>query len=397
MKKLPLVVLSLVSLLATSCGGNSDQNVTDTSVVDQNIGMYAGPVGDSENSLNVLAWPGYAEDGSTDPVIDWVSPFEKNTGCEVNVKEFNSSQEAINLMKVGGYDLVSAPSEISYGLIELNKVQPINIYLLDNYAGIFDDLKERSWNSVEGSIYGVAQGRGANLFMYNKNDINNQVISWDMILNPEKTISTNISMHDSALTIAIAAIYLKETRPDLGITNPYALSKAQFDEVINLLTIQKPLVTNYWADYLADLEAVKTNKVDMGMSWQATINEVNKDGEIFSGTKPIEGTTGWVNSWMIANSTQSINCAYKWIDWMISPQTNALTSEWFGEAPVNKDACALTADKNHCAAFKALEDTFWEDIYYWDYPRTLCLDGRTDIACIGYDDWFLRWTNFRSS
>ena len=114
MKKLPLVVLSLVSLLATSCGGNSDQNVTDTSVDDQNIGMYAGPVGDSENSLNVLAWPGYAEDGSTDPVIDWVSPFEKNTGCEVNVKEFNSSQEAINLMKVGGYDLVSAPSEISY-------------------------------------------------------------------------------------------------------------------------------------------------------------------------------------------------------------------------------------------------------------------------------------------
>ena len=359
--------------------------------------MYAGPVGDSENSLNVLAWPGYAEDGSTDPVIDWVSPFEKNTGCEVNVKEFNSSQEAINLMKVGGYDLVSAPSEISYGLIELNKVQPINIYLLDNYAGIFDDLKERSWNSVEGSIYGVAQGRGANLFMYNKNEINNQVISWDMILNPEKTISTNISMHDSALTIAIAAIYLKENRPDLGITNPYALSKAQFDEVINLLTIQKPLVTNYWADYLADLEAVKTNKVDMGMSWQATINEINKDGEIFSGTKPIEGTTGWVNSWMIANSTQSINCAYKWIDWMISPQTNALTSEWFGEAPVNKDACALTADKNHCAAFKALEETFWEDIYYWDYPRTLCLDGRTDIACIGYDDWFLRWTNFRSS
>ena len=397
MKKLPLVVLSLVSLLATSCGGNSDQNVTDTSVDDQNIGMYAGPVGDSENSLNVLAWPGYAEDGSTDPVIDWVSPFEKNTGCEVNVKEFNSSQEAINLMKVGGYDLVSAPSEISYGLIELNKVQPINIYLLDNYAGIFDDLKERSWNSVEGSIYGVAQGRGANLFMYNKNVINNQVISWDMILNPEKTISTNISMHDSALTIAIAAIYLKETRPDLGITNPYALSKAQFDEVINLLTIQKPLVTNYWADYLADLEAVKTNKVDMGMSWQATINEINKDGEIFSGTKPIEGTTGWVNSWMIANSTQSINCAYKWIDWMISPQTNALTSEWFGEAPINKDACALTADKNHCAAFKALEDTFWEDIYYWDYPRTRCLDGRTDIACIGYDDWFLRWTNFRSS
>ena len=36
--------------------------------------------------VNILAWPGYAEDGSTDPTVDWVTPFEKATGCKVNVK-----------------------------------------------------------------------------------------------------------------------------------------------------------------------------------------------------------------------------------------------------------------------------------------------------------------------
>ena len=44
---------------------------------------YEGPVGEGEGRLTVLAWPGYAEDGSTDPAVDWVTPFEQASGCEV--------------------------------------------------------------------------------------------------------------------------------------------------------------------------------------------------------------------------------------------------------------------------------------------------------------------------
>jgi putative spermidine/putrescine transport system substrate-binding protein len=127
------------------------------------------------------------------------------------------------------------------------------------------------------------------------------------------------------------------------------------------------------------------------------MNAVNATETLVRGVKPIEGTTGWVNNWMIASATKSINCSYKWIDWMISPQTNALTAEWFGEAPSNKEACALTADKRHCALFNAQDEKFWSDIYYWEYPQTKCIDGRTEIQCVGYEDWFLTWTNFRNS
>ncbi len=60
-------------------------------------------VGDGEGSLSVLAWPGYAEDGSTDKAVDWVTPFEEETGCEVSVKYFGTSDEAVTLMKSGQY------------------------------------------------------------------------------------------------------------------------------------------------------------------------------------------------------------------------------------------------------------------------------------------------------
>ena len=146
MKRILLVpILLSTALLVAACGSSENDSSMQSNPTDPNQGMYAGPVGDSENNLNVLVWPGYAEDGNTDPVIDWVKPFEKNTGCEVSVRTFNTTQEAINLMQAGGYDIISAPSEITYNLIENTTVQPINTYLLENYSSIFDDLKERSF------------------------------------------------------------------------------------------------------------------------------------------------------------------------------------------------------------------------------------------------------------
>ena len=53
-------------------------------------------VGAGEGKLNIIAWAGYAEDGSTDPKVDWVTPFEKQTGCQVNVKIGNTSDEMVH-------------------------------------------------------------------------------------------------------------------------------------------------------------------------------------------------------------------------------------------------------------------------------------------------------------
>ncbi|MDT7610261.1 MAG: putative spermidine/putrescine transport system substrate-binding protein, partial [Pseudonocardiales bacterium] len=58
-------------------------------------------LGKPEGQLSVLAWPGYAENGSTDPKINWVTPFEQQTGCKVNVKTFATSAEAVQLFATG--------------------------------------------------------------------------------------------------------------------------------------------------------------------------------------------------------------------------------------------------------------------------------------------------------
>ena len=61
-------------------------------------------LGEGEGAVNLIAWAGYVEDGSTDPNVDWVSSFEDETGCEVSVRLGNSSDEMVQLMQSGEYD-----------------------------------------------------------------------------------------------------------------------------------------------------------------------------------------------------------------------------------------------------------------------------------------------------
>ena len=84
-----------------------------------------------------------------------MTPFEKQTGCKANVKYFGTSDEAVNLMKTGEYDVVSASGDASLRLIASGDVAPVNTDLIKNYAQIEPFLKDRAWNTVNGQMYGV--------------------------------------------------------------------------------------------------------------------------------------------------------------------------------------------------------------------------------------------------
>jgi putative spermidine/putrescine transport system substrate-binding protein len=99
--------LTVAGLALAGCSSDSGGS-SESSPAAPEASAFAGPVGEGEGQLSVLAWPGYAEDGSTDPAIDWVTPFEEQTGCQVDVKTFGTSNEAFDLFKKGGYDVVSA-------------------------------------------------------------------------------------------------------------------------------------------------------------------------------------------------------------------------------------------------------------------------------------------------
>jgi putative spermidine/putrescine transport system substrate-binding protein len=356
-------------------------------------------VGDGEGALTVLAWPGYVENGSTDPAVDWVKPFEDATGCKVTVQVFGTSDEAFSLFSTNPdkFDVISASGDASLRLVRAGYVQPVNVDLIKNYADIFPALKDKPYNTVDGVHYGIPHGRGSNLLMWRTDDVNPAPTTWAQMFDPTSSFAGKVSVYDAPIYIADAAVVLMKTKPELGIKNPYALDDTQFAAAVDLLKKQKPMISQYWVDYTKQMDAFRNGDATVGTTWQVITNLLQGESPAVpvDVIKPPEGATGWSDTWMINSKTKHINCAYKFIDHIVSPETNIQIAEWFGEAPGNSKACALATNPDHCKIFHADDEAFWKDIWYWQTPEAKCVDGRTNTTCKDFDAWVKAWTEIK--
>jgi putative spermidine/putrescine transport system substrate-binding protein len=352
-------------------------------------------LGRPEGALNVLAWPGYAENGSNDPKINWVGPFEQQTGCKVNVKPFGTSDEAVTLMKTGQYDVVSASGDASLRLVASGDVEPVNTALVPNYDDVYPFLKAKSWNSVNNVSYGIPHGWGANVLTWRTDKVSPAPTSWSVMFDANSPYKGKVIAYDSPIYIADAALYLQAHQPDLGIRNPYALDDKQFNAAVALLKQQRPTVSEYWSDYLKETQSLKNADSVVGTAWQVTVNLAKSEGAPVDSTVPSEGATGWSDTWMVAAKSTHKTCAYKWMDYVISPSVNAQVAEYFGEAPANSKACAEMTDKSLCDTYHANDSAYAAKIAYWTTPIAQCLDGRTDVKCKDYGEWTKAWTDIK--
>jgi putative spermidine/putrescine transport system substrate-binding protein len=379
-----LAIAAALSLALAGCAAGASNNA----------GTMLDKLGANEKSLTLLGWPGYAEDGSNDPKVDWVTPFEKETGCQVTFKPYGTSDEALSLFKSGQYDAIAASGDATLRLIAGGDVQPLNTKLIPSYAGVYDFLKNRAWNTVDGKTYGVPHGYGANLLMYNTKVVTPAPTSWSVVFDGASKYKGKVTAYDSPIYIADAALYLMKHKPELGIKNPYALDTKQLAAAVDLLKAQHANVGEYWSDYLKSVQSFETGNTVVGTTWQVIKNSMSAKATV-DAILPSEGATGWSDSWMIASKAKHVNCAYQWLNYIDTAKANAAATEYFGEAPVTADACQYASDANFCSTYHAGDAAYAAQIWYWTTPISKCLDGRTDVKCTDYSAWTKAWQEIK--
>ena len=384
-----------------ACGGDDESDSGGGSGGAEQSGGFKVPdvpmldtLGEGEGQVNLVAWAGYVEDGSTDPAVDWVTGFEKETGCKVNVKTGNTSDEMVTLMRTGRYDGVSASGDATLRLIAGGDVAPVNTDLVPNYADVYESLKNQKHNSVDGQSYGAPHGRGANLLMWRTDKLKKAPTSWSVVFDDAAENSGKVTAYDNPIYIADAALYLKHHQPDLGIENPYELDDKQFQAAIDLLKEQREHIGEYWSDYTKEQAAFANGDSVVGTTWQVIANLLDGEKVKVKTTLPEEGATGWSDTWMVSSKAKNPNCMYMWMDHIISPKANAAVAEWFGEAPSNPKSCAETAVKNHCEIFHADDEEYFDKVAYWTTPTKDCGDDRGAV-CKDYSEWVQAWTEVK--
>ncbi|HHQ4580258.1 TPA: ABC transporter substrate-binding protein [Aeromonas hydrophila] len=345
-------------------------------------------LGKGEGQLNIVAWAGYVERGETDKNYDWVTGFEKETGCKVNVKTAATSDEMVALMNEGGFDLVTASGDASLRLIAGGKVQALNLALIPSYGKIDPRLQNAPWHTVGGKHYGVPYQWGGNILMYNTKVFPKAPDSWSVVFEEQtlpdgKSNKGRVQAFDGPIHIADAALYLMSHQPALGIKDPYELNEDQYKAALDLLRQQRQLVGRYWHDAFVQIDDFKNEGVVASGSWPFQANTLIADKQPIATTVPKEGVTGWADTSMVHSEAKNLTCAYKWLEHSLNNKLQGDLASWFGSVPVVPAACEGNAllGKEGCKTNGI--DNF-DRVRFWRTPVSQC---KSQGNCVPYYRW----------
>jgi putative spermidine/putrescine transport system substrate-binding protein len=410
------VVLAALAIVAAACG-NDDTSSGSTGGAIEPSKTYT-TIGEPEGALELIAWAGYVEDGTSEggEDFDWVTPFEDATGCQVNVTYGDTSDEMVTLMRQGGgtvYDGVSASGDASNRLIAGGDVGAIDTSLFPQFANVIGPLNPDGGTNdahyvVDGNVYGTPYMYGPNFLMFNTDQVTPAPTSWDVTFEADSPYAGSITVYDSPIFIADAAMYLMAHNPDLGITDPYELSQEQFDAAVALLKTQAGMVVRPWALYTDEIDGFVDGSMVIGTAWPINLSLAELDAPV-DAVIPSEGVTGWADTWMISANAPHPNCMLKWMDWTMQPDVQAEVAVWYGAAGSNTLSCDATRDllvEFYGKGADEAVDTvrygncgnveFLDSIHLWKTPLPQCGDDRGDV-CIDYSEWTQAWTEIRGA
>ena len=406
-----LVGFAALTLIAAACGDDTTEpgGGDDVKTFDS--------IGEGEGQLKLIAWHGYTEDGTTEGYeeYDWVTPFEDETGCQVDVTYADSSDEMVQLMRQGGgseYDGVSASGDASNRLIAGGDVGAVDPSLFPEMENVIAPINPDGGTNidhyvVDGNVFGTPYMYGPNFLMYNTEEVSPAPTSWDVTFEADSPYAGKVTAYDSPIFIADAAMYLMAHQPDLGITDPYELTQEQFDAAVDLLKQQKAeLISAYWALYTDEIDGFVDGSMVVGTAWPVNLTYTKgPDAANTAAVIPSEGATGWADTWMISANAPNPNCMLKWMDWTLQPDVQAEVGIYYGAAGSNVDSCQVIADTLGDGGEDLVDsveysfcgnEEFLNALFLWKTPQVSCGDDRGD-ECIDYSQWTQAWTEIRGT
>jgi len=193
-----------------------------------------------------------------------------------------------------------------------------------------------------------------------------------------------VQAYDGPIHIADAALYLMTHKPELGIESPYELNQDQYNAALDLLRVQRTLVSRYWHDAFIQIDDFKNEGMAASGSWPFQRNLLQGDGAPISSVFPEEGVTGWADTTMMHVESENPNCAYMWMEHTLSSNLMSDLSVWFGANPAVPAACTDGRGMQTPEGCTANGFDNFEQVRFWTTPVTRC---ESQGECVPYYRW----------
>nr|MBO2475931.1 ABC transporter substrate-binding protein [Actinomycetales bacterium] len=323
-------------------------------------------IGPGEGEVSVLAPGGYAEWGGTDPKVNWISGFEKSTGCKVTLRSYDPERsEEPGGFDPGSFDVIAAPPQVSGRLIAEGKVAPLNTGLIDGYGEIPKRLRTLPAVRQGDRVYGVPFLWGITEVLYDP-----------VRANPagRSALFSGAApalIKDSPMSIAEAALALRERGEK--IDDPYDLTPEQLERAVSLFRSGAQAL---WRDPIEVVEGFASGTARLALGTPYHRDVLRRGGRPIAAV-PARPVTGWADAWLVSAAAAHPSCAYQWLSWTLSAEVQRKAAAWNGLAPVNPEGCTGRTQRI-CEIYRVGEPGAFDGVLFAVRPP-------------GYAQWAERW------
>lgn len=277
--------------------------------------------------LHLFIWANYI-----DPEVYQL--FEKEFGVKVIEENFDSNETLRTKLQAGatGYDII-VPSDytvealIKQGLLaelDLSKIPNVQ-HISQRFRGLYYDPQNR---------YSIPYLWGTTGIGYNAQKLETPPTSWADLFEPtslEKYRNRVSMLDDPRETIGAALKYLGYS---VNNTDPQALEAAK-----DLLLAQKPYLARYDSETYDDF--LLTGDLVIAHGWSGEFAKARLENPNIHYIIPKEGGVIWADNLAIPKSSQKIELAHKFIDFLLRPQINAKIVNFLRYPSTNEAATAF--------------------------------------------------------
>ncbi len=350
--------------------------------------------------LRLVVPPGPVQNGNVNPQDDWVTPFEEQTGCRVELKNADTDAQAINDINQGVgryyYDGVLGSPEVLGTLARAGDLQPLDVQRITGYTQLSPRLRTAPSELYGGQLYGMPYSWDSYVIGYDDGAVKPAPQSWAALFYPASATryAHKIAVPDSPVTLALAALYLKSAQPSLGITDPFELTKPQLAAAQQAVIAIRPSVGSFWSQDSEVVGPLGDGQYVLGAVLNHQIEEMARAGLPTAGWPAPAATAGQgpavadVLSWMMTAKAPNSNCMYKWLSWSASRYVQERLSAFTSDAPANPSACRGAAAAN-CSQYQESSLPVARNIVFEHVPVSDCGNGQT--GCTTYEQWQAAW------
>lgn len=290
-------------------------------------GPKTAPKGELEDELVVYNWTNYLNE-------ETIKAFEEEYGVTVRATDFYESNEELLAKIQGGaqgYDVVAPTGYMVEIMAGENLLLKLDRERLPNLANVHDQFLNLDFDP--NNDFSVPKDWGTTGFMYLSDKITEDLMSWEDFYAAADEYSGKYTVLDGA--VEVVGSQLKRLGYSWNTTN-----QEEVDAATEALVAFKPHVQAITSTEYRELMSRADAWIALG--WNGDAFYILEEQESTKYVIPSEGTEYWVDCWSVLADAPHPNLAHEFVNWILTPERQAVESNFTYYASAVSGAKELT-------------------------------------------------------